>query len=359
MSYRLGNLELPTHLALAPLAGYTNLPFRLTLREIGGVGLCTTDLVSARALIERNAKSLKLIETVPADQPLAVQIFGSVPEELRDAAQLLEARGIPIVDINMGCPVPKVCKTGGGSALLTDLNRTAQLVRQVVNAVRIPVTCKMRLGWDDAHITAPALARALADVGIAGITVHGRTRQQGFSGAVNLAGIRAVVEAVPGIPVTGNGDITTPLAARQMFEQTGCAAISIGRGAFYNPWIFRHIQHYLATGEILPEPTPEERLAFMRRHLTRMIECFGEERGCRMFRKVAATCARRFGAAAEFKRQLVQLHSLAQFDQIVENYRHWRAQLPDHRRHPRPADAPPLANAPAPIPVPPGPNAWW
>ena len=207
---RIGALTLPSNLFLSPLAGYTNLPFRLVVREIGGVGLCTTDLVNARSLLEKNKNALKLIETRPADAPLAVQLFGSVPEEMRDAAAQLEALGFASVDINMGCPVRKVCKVGGGSAMMTELGKTAALVKGMVEAVKIPVTAKMRLGWDDENLTAPDLARALEDAGVAAIFVHGRTREQGFGGTVNLAGIRAVVQAVKHIPVIGNGDIITP-----------------------------------------------------------------------------------------------------------------------------------------------------
>src|SRR4029077_10639137 len=197
---RLGSLTLKSNLFLSPLAGYTNLPFRLTLRESGGLDLATTDLVNARSLLEKNPRALKLIETRPADSPLAVQLFGSVPEEMRDAAVQLEAMGIAAVDINMGCPVRKVCRVGGGSAMMTELDKTAALVKMMVEAVRIPVTAKMRLGWDEQNITAPDLARSLEDVGVAAIFIHGRTREQGFTGAVNLSGIRAVVQAVKNIP---------------------------------------------------------------------------------------------------------------------------------------------------------------
>src|ERR1035438_4635077 len=244
---RIGALTLQSNLFLSPLAGYTNLPFRLVVRENGGVGLCTTDLVNARSLLEKNKNAFKLIETRPADSPLAVQLFGSVPEEMRDAAAKLELLGFASVDINMGCPVRKVCNVGGGSAMMTELAKTAALVHGMVNAVKIPVTAKMRLGWDDENLTAPDLARALEDAGIAAIFIHGRTREQGFGGTVNLAGIRAVVEAVKTIPVVGNGDVTTPQAAKKMFDETGCAGVSIGRGAFYNPWIFRHTLHFLKT----------------------------------------------------------------------------------------------------------------
>src|SRR5260221_2776248 len=231
---RLGSLTLKSNLFLSPLAGYTNLPFRLTLREIGGLDLATTDLVNARSLLERNSKALKLIEPRPTDQPLAVQLFGSVPEEMRDAEVYLESIGVASVDINMGCPVRKVCRVGGGSAMMTELDQTAALVKGMVEAVKIPVTAKMRLGWDDENITAPNLARALEDVGVAAIFVHGRTRQQGFAGTINLEGIRAVVDAVTSIPVIGNGDVTTPQAARKMLDETGCDGVSHGRGAIYN-----------------------------------------------------------------------------------------------------------------------------
>lgn len=328
---QLGSLKLKSNLFLSPLAGYTNLPFRLTLREIGGLDLATTDLVNARSLLEKNPKAFKLIETSPADRPLAVQLFGSVPEEMRDAAIYLESIGISSVDINMGCPVRKVCKVGGGSAMMTELEKTAALVKGMVDAVKIPVTAKMRLGWNDDNLTAPDLARTLKDVGIAAIFVHGRTREQGFSGSVNLAGIRKVVEAVKTIPVIGNGDVTCPQAAKMMFDQTGCAGVSIGRGAFYNPWIFLHARHYIETGELLPEPSFDERIRVMCRHLDLMIEVFGEEHGCRMFRKVAPWYSKRFGPANEFNKRIVRLASKADFDEILANYKKWRAQFLDER----------------------------
>src|SRR6266436_2242303 len=315
-----GSLELKSNLFLSPLAGYTNLPFRLAVREVGGLDLATTDLVNARSLLEKNPKALKLIQTCRADTPLAVQLFGSVPEEMRDAALHLESMGIALVDINMGCPVRKVCRVGGGSAMMTELDKTAKLVRGMVDAVKIPVTAKMRLGWDDENITAPDLARALEGAGVSGIFVHGRTREQGFSGTINLAGIGAVVEAVKSIPVIGNGDVTTPEAARLMMQRTGCTGVSIGRGAFYNPWIFQHTLRYLETGELLPEPRFEERVVVMCRHLDLMIEVFGEEHGCRMFRKVAPWYAKRFGPANEFNKRIVQVSSKTEFEVVLENY---------------------------------------
>ena len=326
---RFGPLPLPGNLFLSPLAGYTNLPFRLVVRELGGLALATTDLVNARSLIEQNPKALKLIETRAADSPLAVQLFGGVAAEMREAAQIVEAQGAVSVDINMGCPVKKVVKIGGGSAMMTELDKTAALVRGMVKAVKIPVTAKMRLGWDDANLTAPDLAQALEDAGIAAIFVHGRTREQGFGGTVNLAGIRKVVAAVKTIPVIGNGDIVTPQAAKNMLEETGCAGVSIGRGACYDPWIFRRTRQYLATGELPPEPPFDERIRVMRRHLDLMIEVFGEETGCRMFRKVAPWYAKRFGPSHEFNKRVVHVTSRDQFESVLQDYLRWRRQFLD------------------------------
>ena len=326
---RIGSLKLESNLFLSPLAGYTNLPFRLAVRELGGAGLCTTDLVNARSLLEKNPKAFKLIETRPADSPLSVQLFGSVPGEMRDAAQFLESLGVASIDINMGCPVRKVCSVGGGSAMMTELDKTAALVRGMVNAVKIPVTAKMRLGWDDDNLTAPDLARALEAAGAAAIFVHGRTREQGFGGTVNLAGIRKVVEAVKTIPVIGNGDIITPPAAKKMLDETACAGVSIGRGAFYDPWIFKRTLHFLASGELLPEPVFAERVRVMCRHLDLMIEVFGEELGCRMFRKVAPWYAKRFGPCHEFNKRVVRISTRAEFHDVLENYIRWRQQFLD------------------------------
>jgi len=367
---RIGSLTLRSSLFLSPLAGYTNLPFRLTLRELGGLDLATTDLVNARSLLEKNPKALKLIESCPADRPLAVQLFGSVPEEMRDAAAYLESIGISAVDINMGCPVRKVCRVGGGSAMMTELDKTAQLVKGMVDAVKIPITAKMRLGWDDQNLTAPDLARTLEDVGTAAIFVHGRTREQGFGGRVNLSGIRAVVEAVKTIPVIGNGDITTPEAAKHMIDATGCAGVSIGRGAFYNPWIFLHAQHYLRTRELLPDPRFEERVRVMCRHLDLMIEVFGETHGCRMFRKVAPWYSKRFGPANEFNKRVVQLAGRAEFYRILDDYLGWRRQFLDESGELKPAYRPaalvasfmedqPQATQRQQIPVPNGPVEVW
>jgi len=366
-----GSLQLETNLFLSPLAGYTNLPFRLVLREVGGLGLTTTDLVNARSLLERNSKALKLIETNEADSPFAVQLFGAVPEEMRDAAQYLESIGVDSIDINMGCPVRKVCKTGGGSAMMTELDDTAYLVKLMVDAVNIPITAKMRLGWDDKNITAPNLVRVLEDVGVTAIFIHGRTREQGFTGTVDLAGIRQVVEAARAIPVIGNGDITTPESAKHMMDTTGCHGVSVGRGAFYNPWIFKHTDHYLRTGVLLPEPKFTERVQVMRRHFDLMLEVFGEKRGCLMFRKVGPWYAKRFGPVKPFNKAVVLISTREDFESALAGYLDWRQQFADadgelterYRQNPlvpsfMQDDEPAVAKRKA-IPVPKGPVEVW
>lgn len=367
---RIGPYQLPTNLFLSPLAGYTNLPFRVTLRELGGLAWATTDLVNARSLLERNRTALQLTATSPEDRPLAIQLFGSVPEEMRDAAVMCQELGVQSVDINMGCPVKKVVKIGGGSAMMTELDKTAALVRGMIAAVKIPVTAKMRLGWDDDNLTAPDLARVLEDAGIAAIFVHGRTRAQGFGGTVNLAGIRAVVQAVKNIPVIGNGDVTTPEAAKHMLAETGCAGVSIGRGAFYDPWIFRRTAQYLATGDLPPEPDFNERLRVLRRHFERYVQFYGEEHGARLFRRVAPWYAKRFGPAKPFKQRITKICSAADFEAAIAEYVAWRAQFCDERGEllPRFAPAPMVASFmrddldPAErtaIPVPKGPVDVW
>ncbi len=365
---RLGPYTLSSNLSLAPLAGYTNLPMRLTVRELGGLGWGVTDLINARSLIERNPTALKLAARHPDDRPMAIQLFGAVPEEMRDAAVICQELGAEAVDINMGCPVRKVVQIGGGSAMMTELGKTAALVRGMIAAVKIPVTAKMRLGWDADNLTAPELARVLEAEGVAALCVHGRTRAQGFGGQVNLAGIRAVVQAVKTIPVLGNGDVTTPEAAKTMIDETGCAGVAIGRGAFYDPWIFKRTDHFLRTGEMLPDATFAERLQVMRRHFERYVEFYGEERGAKFFRKVAPWYSRRFGPAKVFKQRIITIASRADFEAVLAEYQTWRARFCDERGELLPRFQPaPLLNAFDPanadglaaIPVPKGPVDRW
>lgn len=346
---RYGNLELSSRFLLAPLAGYTNLALRLSVRELGGLGLATTDLVNARAILEGMKKTRELLATCPEDRPLAVQIFGANPDEMAAAAQWLEAYGVSSVDINMGCPVRKVVRHGGGSAMMCDAAGTTALVQRVVNAVRIPVTVKMRLGWDDESWSAPEFARRFEDIGVAAVTIHGRTREQGFGGHVKLDGIRQVVDAVRHIPVIGNGDVRTIADAARMFDETGCAAIAVGRGALLNPWFFRQLDSWQRTGDPGPRASWVDRLDFMARHFHRLVQWRGEHLGCLQFRKVAHWYCKTLRTGKEVQHLLIRIASAAHFDEIVAGVRQ-RGEPPDWATR----DA-----AEPSIPVPSGPIAHW
>lgn len=312
-----GSLRLASRYLLSPLAGFTNLPFRRVIHEVGGVGLCTTDLVNARALLEGTPKSLELIATCPEDSPLSVQIFGAVPDEMVAAAVLLEQRGVHSVDINMGCPVSRVTKGGAGAALLCRPDDTVRLVERVVQAVRIPVTVKMRLGWDDQNITAPEFARAFEQVGVAAVAIHGRTRAQGFSGTVNRDGIRQVVQAVQRIPVIGNGDIRSIADAARMFSETGCQGISIGRGALANPWIFRQLLAWEQTGEYPLPGNFEQRFALLVRQLAFVVELKGVDRAIIGFRKMAHWYLRAMHVSAWLRNAFQVAKTKAELDDVL------------------------------------------
>jgi tRNA-dihydrouridine synthase B len=313
----LGQVPIPSRFFLAPLAGYTSLAFRLAVRDCGGLGLATTDLVNARSLIEGRRRAFELAETCEQDRPLSIQIYGIVIAEMEQAARVVVEQGASAVDINMGCPVRKVVKTGGGSALMCQADRAADLVAAVVKAVSVPVTVKMRLGWDDESLTAPELARAFEQVGVAAVIVHGRTRQQGFTGRVNRSGIRAVVEAVERIPIVANGDIRTIAEAAATFDETGCAAISIGRGALANPFIFRQLDCWARTGDPGPEPAFDERLELMHRHFHGLVQRRGEHYGCLQFRKILKWYSHFTRMPKPFYRSLLNLSSVRIFDEVV------------------------------------------
>lgn len=344
---RLKSLQLSSRFVLAPLAGYTTVAFRLAVRELGGVALATTDLVNARALLRFNRRTQELVQTCPADWPLSIQIYGADPGELRDAAQFLEKYGAAVVDINMGCPVHKVCRGGGGSALMCDPDKTIELVRTVVEGVQIPVTVKMRLGWDDTSWSAPFFARAFEEVGVAAVIIHGRSRAQGFTGSVNLDGIRAVAEAVERIPIIGNGDVRTPADAARMLNHTGCAGVAIGRGALLNPWIFDQIRRLLQDGDVGPRPSYEQRLDFMSRHFHLLVEARGERFSCLIFRKVANWYCRVLKPGREIQQRLMRLESAAEFDEMVQTLRQ-RGAPPRWQEGPEPT-----------IAVPQGPISHW
>lgn len=282
-----GRLLLSSRYLLSPLAGFTTLPFRRIVRRLGGVGLATTDLVNARALLNRGERTMQMVETHGEDRPFAVQIFGSEAGVMADAARFLVELGVDTIDINMGCPVNRIAGQGAGAGMMCNADSTLKLARTVVEAVRVPVTIKMRLGWDAAHLTASFFAREFELLGIAAVAIHGRTREQGFSGTVSLPGIRAVVESVQRIPVVGNGDVRTVADAARMLRETGCHAVSIGRAALANPWIFRQLAEWEQTGSFQPAGTFDERLQLMLLQFSFLEERFPPDRAVVLFRKMA------------------------------------------------------------------------
>jgi nifR3 family TIM-barrel protein len=314
-----GNRKLASRFFLAPLAGYTHHAFRVMLRRLGGLGLATTDLVQAQMLVSQTRKSMELVETSPEDRPLSVQIFSGVVEQLVQAAKWLEDHGYEGIDINMGCPMAKVNGSGGGARLMCNTSGATEMVGRVIEAVNLPVTVKMRLGWDNENLSAPELAAAFEDIGVAAVTVHGRTRQQGFQGAVNRDGIRETVNAVKSMPIVANGDVRTPEEALSMFEETGCAAVAIGRGAMLDPWIFCKLRD-IEEGVTSREPTSDELTAFLSDHFHLMREQHGDY-SCILFRKFAAWYGARMGIPEDLEDRLRRFESAAEFDVLVEEIR--------------------------------------
>lgn len=329
----IGGVPIPSRFFLAPMAGYTSLAFRLAVRAEGGLGLVTTDLVNARSILEDRRRSRELSETCLEDRPVAIQLYGHVIEEMREAARRMVERGATLIDINMGCPVRKVVRSGGGSALMCDAGPAQRLVAGVVEAVApVPVTVKMRLGWDAETLSAPGLARDFERVGASAVIIHGRTRQQGFKGQVNREGIRAVVEAVERVPIIGNGDVRTIADADQMFRETGCAAVSIGRGALANPFVFRQLAHWAREGTPGPEPTFEERIGLMERHFFRLVESVGERYACLQFRKTVKWYGHLVRPPRTIYLRMINLPDTARFVECIEALRAVGpvAPLPDH-----------------------------
>ncbi|MEO2035970.1 MAG: tRNA dihydrouridine synthase DusB [Planctomycetaceae bacterium] len=316
-----GDLKLPTRYLLSPLAGFTTLPFRVIVRSLGGVGLATTDLVNCRALLAQSKRTMEMIESHPRDRPFAVQIFGSDPGAMTDAAQFLQERGVDTIDINMGCPVNRIAGAGSGAGMMCRTDSTVSLVQSVVESVGIPVSVKMRLGWDETQLTAPYFARAFEQVGVCAIAIHGRTRAQGFGGTVSLDGIRKVVEAVETIPVVGNGDVRSVMDAAWMIRQTGCHAVSIGRAALANPWIFRQLDEWERSGSYAMAGTFEERLQLMVRQYEFLEDRFGSDRAIVLFRKMAHWYLKGMRVRKRLRGDFQFVRTRSEFDLAIEQIR--------------------------------------
>ena len=313
-----GSVEIENPFVLAPMAGITDLPFRLLCKE-QGAGLLYTEMVSAKAISYHNRNTVSLMETDPKEHPVALQLFGSEPELMGEVAKSIEDQPFDILDINMGCPVPKVVNNGEGSALLKDPALIRAIIKAVSGAVRKPVTAKMRIGFEGADVDPVEIARIMEDAGAAAIAVHGRTRQQYYSGRADWETIRRIKEAVS-VPVIGNGDVDSPEKAEAMFRETGCDAVMIGRAVRGNPWIFREMNHYFATGELLPGPSLEELKEEILRHARMQIEKKGEYTGIREMRKHVAWYTAGMRHSAGIRRESNLISSYGELERLLERF---------------------------------------
>ena len=313
---QIGDVTIDVPIILAPMAGVTDLPFRLLCKQMGA-GLLCMEMVSAKAIHYKNKNTESLMAIDERELPVSLQLFGSEPELMAEVAHSIEERPFALLDLNMGCPVPKVVNNGEGSALMKDPKLAADIVRAISTAIQKPVTVKIRKGFDDAHVNAVELAKRLENAGAAAIAVHGRTREQYYSGKADWDIIRQVKEAVT-IPVIANGDIDSPEAAKRCIEETGADAIMIGRGAQGNPWIFREIRHYLEFGEMLPRPDAEEIKTVLRRHAQLQMEVKGEYIGMREMRKHAAWYLAGFPHAARLRKQACEMEKLDDLERLIE-----------------------------------------
>ena len=307
---KLGKYDLGVPVFLAPLAGVTDKAFRETVCSLGCRSVWT-EMISDKALNYHNSKTLSMLDLSGEPEPRIVQLFGSEPESMARAARLVLAAGANVIDLNMGCPTPKITKNSEGSALLRDLPRAQAIAAAVVRAVEIPVTVKIRLGWNDSEIVASELAQRLEAVGVNMLTLHARTREQFYSGKADWSWIREVKSRV-GIPVIGNGDVFLPEDARAMIEQTGCDGVMIGRGALGNPWLISRTQYFLEHGVLLPEPTLEERFEVATQHFERVLRYKGERIGLNEMRKHAVWYIKGIRNAAQLRDVIMQTKSVMQ-----------------------------------------------
>ena len=315
---QIGNVTLENNLVLGPMAGVTDLPFRLLCKE-QGAGLLCMEMVSAKGILYNNKNTEQLLTIDEAEHPVSLQLFGSDPEIMSEMAKRIEERPFDILDINMGCPVPKVVNNGDGSALMKNPLLAGKIIEKTVRAIQKPVTVKIRKGFDDAHINAVEMAKIAEASGAAAIAVHGRTREQYYSGKADWDIIRQVKEAVK-IPVIGNGDILTAEDAIRMGEETGCDGFMIARGAQGNPWIFKQILHYFKTGEHLEKPSPEGMVAMILRHAKMQLEFKGAYTGIREIRKHAAWYTTGYKHAARLRSEINEVESLEELEELLQRF---------------------------------------
>ena len=315
---RIGNIQLDGFALLAPMAGVSDLAYRVIARKMGAA-LTTAEMVSAKGLYYHNEKTKDMLKIAEEEHPVSLQLFGSDPAVMALGAKVMEKAGADIVDINMGCPMQKVVKNGDGSALMKNVTLAAEIISAVTAAVKIPVTVKMRLGWSRDTINAVELAMAAESAGAPAITVHGRTREDFYMGTADWREIKKVVDAVR-IPVIGNGDVGDGPAAKALMEETGCAAVAIGRAAWGNPWVFGAVNTYLETGEILPGPSWEERLAMARKHLHGLCVEKGERIAVREMRAHASRYFHGLPKATVLRREIMKALTEEEFGRILTGY---------------------------------------
>lgn len=315
---KIGPIELDGWAVLAPMAGVSDLAYRVIARRMGAA-MTTAEMVSAKGLYYKNEKTRDMLKIDPGEHPVALQLFGSEPDIMALGAKEMEKAGADIIDINMGCPMQKVVKNGDGSALMKNVPLAAAVVKAMVQAVHVPVTVKMRLGWTRETENCVELAKAVEEAGAAAITVHGRTREDFYTGCADWEKIGEVVEAVH-IPVFGNGDVVDGPTAARLMKEAGCVGVAIGRAAWGNPWVFERVNTYLETGTILPPPTDEMRIAMAREHLHGLVEEKGERVAVKEMRAHASRYFHGLPEAASLRREIMKALTEEEFNRLLDAY---------------------------------------
>ena len=319
MKWKIGNVEIPNQVVVAPMAGVTNSACRVICKRFGA-GYVVCEMISDRGIMYHNQRTLNMMDVDPEEHPMGIQIFGGTKETLVEAAKYVDQHtAADVIDINMGCPVNKVVKTDAGARWLLDPNKVYEMVSYVTDAVKKPVTVKMRTGWDDKHILAVENALAAERAGASAIAMHGRTRKQMYTGQADWIILKEVASQLK-IPFMANGDVKTPEDAKKILDMTGATAAMIGRAAMGNPWMLKRTEHYLATGELLPEATPEQKIEMAKDHLNRLVDLKGEYVGVREFRGLSTYYIKGIPRAARTKVALVEAETLDEMNDIFDRF---------------------------------------